>query len=63
MKHQSTITGTPGHEIKAGDWITISARDTRWWRRLLHWTLRRHGYPQRNIKRRVSEVSATTLTL
>jgi len=63
MKHQSTITMALGHGIKSGDWVTITTRDTRWWRRLLHWMLRRSGYPQRTIRRRVSQASTTTLTL
>ncbi len=63
MEHHSTITTMPGHGIKAGAWITLTVRDTRWWRRALHWLLRRPGYPQRSIKRRVSQTSTTTLTL
>ena len=63
MEHQSTITTMSGHGFKAGDLITITARDTRWWRGLLHWMLRRPGYPQRTIKRRVSHATTTTLPL
>jgi hypothetical protein len=59
----AVVTTAQGHDIQAGDWITITVRDTRWWRRVSHWMLRRPGYPQRSIKRRVSQVSATTLTL
>jgi len=59
----TVVTTAQGHDIQAGDWITITVRDTRWWRRVSHWMLRRPGYPQRSIKRRVSQVSATTLTL
>ena len=63
MKDHSTITTTQGHDIKAGDWITLTVRDVRWWRRALHWLLRQPGCPQRTIKRRVSQASKTTLTL
>lgn len=62
IEHQNTITTMSGHDFKAGDWITIASRDERWWRCLLHWTLMRQGYPQRTIRRRVSQVSTTTLT-
>lgn len=55
-------TNERGHGLQPGDWIDITVRDTRWWRRLWFRLLRR-GEPQRTIRRRVSQVSATTLTL
>ena len=61
MEHHSTITTMPVHGIKAGDRITLTVRDTRWWRRFLHWALRRPGYPKRSIQRRVLQASTTTL--
>ena len=63
MEHHSTITTTLGHGIQPGDWITLTVRDTRWWRRALHWLMRRPGYPQRVSKHRVLRASMTTLTL
>ena len=62
MDHQSKITTAAGHGIKAGDWISLTVPDGRWWRRLAYWLLRR-GKPTRTINRRVSQASSTTLTL
>lgn len=61
MEQQSTITTASGHDIKAGDWISMNVPDLRWWRRAMFWLLRR-GTPTRTIRRRVSQVSNTTLT-
>jgi hypothetical protein len=62
MEHQSTITTTQGHDIKPGDFIDLTVRDTRWWRRLWFRLLRR-GQPYRTIRRRVSQVAGGTLHL
>jgi hypothetical protein len=65
MDSRTTITTAfpaDGHGFKAGDFISLTVRDTRWWRRALYWMLRR-GHPQRTIKRRVSQTTDTTLTL
>jgi len=62
MEHQSTITTTASHGIRPGDWISMTVRDTRWWRRLWFRLLRR-GEPQRTIRRRVSQVTGGTLHL
>jgi hypothetical protein len=63
MKPASTISTTPGHHIKASDTILLTVRDTRWWRRALHWMLRRPGQPQRTLSRFVVQSSDTTLAL
>lgn len=60
MEDTSTITTSGGHDFKPGDYITLTVRDTRWWRRLWFRLLRR-GEPQRTVKRRVSQVNESTL--
>jgi hypothetical protein len=60
---KSLIAATPGHHIKAGDTILLTVRDTRWWRRALHWMLRRPGQPQRTLRFSVAQASDTTLML
>jgi hypothetical protein len=62
MEHQSTINTTAGHSVKPGDFINLTVRDTRWWRRLWFRLLRR-GEPYRTIQRRVSQVDGGTLHL
>jgi hypothetical protein len=57
-----TLTTATGHGVEVGDWITVSARDTRWWRRALHWLLRRPGHPVRRERYRVSKATPTTMT-
>lgn len=57
-----TITTAHDHGIEPGDRISYEVRDTRWWRRLLYWALRR-GEPRRAIVRSVSQASKTTLTM
>jgi len=67
MKSKSSMTtittAAPyGHGMKEGDWIELTVRDTRWWRRLWFGALWR-GEPQRTIRRRVREVTKNTLEL
>jgi len=58
-----TVTiASAGHGFEPGDFISFDVRDTRWWRRLLFWALRR-GEPRRTITRRVSNVGSSTLTI
>jgi hypothetical protein len=51
-----------GHGLQGGDIIVVTMIDRRWWRRLVYWLLRR-GQPMRTVRRRVTVINATTLTL
>jgi hypothetical protein len=57
----STITTSERHGVEVGDVIGLSVPDGRWWRRALHWILRRPP-PLRMRYLLVGKVTGSTLT-
>jgi hypothetical protein len=58
----ATITTFRHHGLEPGDWIYITQRDTRWWRRLWFRLLGR-GEPQRTVTRQVASVDGRAAEL
>ena len=56
----TTITTSQPHDVRTGDWISITMRDTRWWRRLWFRMLGR-GEPQRTVKLKVISAGGSSL--
>jgi len=60
MNDIMTVTTSAPHGYNVGDRIVIQVRDTRWWRRLLFWLLRR-GSPMTHRILRVTAADDNTL--
>lgn len=58
----TTVTTSQGHELRAGDLVTIELEDRRWWRRLWYFVTFR-SRPMRTRTFKIGETTSTSFTI